>query len=295
MISVSCPHKFCRHYSVPLSPTIPGLESFPGLVMHSHDYRHPEDFQGKNTLVVGARPSGQDIALQLAKCCNMVYLSNRYGRLPCKLPVNVEQHTSISTVSADGMVTFEDGQQSKVDAILFCTGYQYSFPFLADDCKIQVEDNRVTHLYKHIFNIKYPSMSFIGLCSKISPFPLFSFQARYIVSVLKGQSKLPSEEEMSVDEARDFKGKILSGLCQRHAHILGEQQWKYNREIAQLAGCVAQSDMNESLYQHVVHRRKYHLMEYKNDEFELTPEGNWTKREKKGISVTVDQFVPVVK
>ena len=47
-------------------PVIPDLESFPGLVMHSHDYRHPEVFQGKHLVILGAASSGQNICLQAA-------------------------------------------------------------------------------------------------------------------------------------------------------------------------------------------------------------------------------------
>ena len=47
-------------------PVIPDLESFPGLVMQSHDYRHPEVFQGKHLVILGATSSGQDICLQAA-------------------------------------------------------------------------------------------------------------------------------------------------------------------------------------------------------------------------------------
>ena len=258
-------------------PDIPGLQSFPGLVIHSHDYRDTRPFHGKDVVVLGSGNSGIDIALMLAEKTNRVYFSHRKVPLPGKLPVNVEEHSSISTVSADGMVTFEDGQQRKVDAMLFCTGYQYSFPFLSDDCKIQVEDNRVTHLYKHIFNIKYPSMSFIGLCNLDCPFPFFSIHARYIVSVLKGKSKLPSEKEMSADEARDFKAKLSAGFSQRHAHYLDGMAWDYCKDITRLAGCDELSKAYETLHGYVLARRKYFPMEFKNDEFQLSKDGNWAR------------------
>ena len=58
--------KRCRHYSVPLSPTYPGLEKFTGRVSHSHVYRHAERFSGKTVAVVGGGASGQDIMLDVA-------------------------------------------------------------------------------------------------------------------------------------------------------------------------------------------------------------------------------------
>ena len=40
------------HYSVPFVPHYPGVERFPGRVMHSHDFRDACEFQGKRLLVV---------------------------------------------------------------------------------------------------------------------------------------------------------------------------------------------------------------------------------------------------
>ena len=201
-----------RHYTVPLKPVIPGLESFPGLVMHSHDYRHPEVFQGKRVVILGAASSGGDICLQVAQYAEMVYLSHK-GTLTCKLPDNVKQRRPITSVSRDGTVWFDDGHdQKKVDVILFCTGYKISFPFLDNDCNIQVRNNRVTHLYKHIFSTKYPTLSFIGLCFKFCVFPHFSLQAQYIAAVLSERKKLPTEEEMNADEEKDFQERLSFGF-----------------------------------------------------------------------------------
>ena len=40
------------HYSVPFVPHYPGIERFPGRVMHSHDFRDACEFKGKRLLVV---------------------------------------------------------------------------------------------------------------------------------------------------------------------------------------------------------------------------------------------------
>ena len=243
--------------------------------MHSHDYRHPEVFQGKSVVILGAGSSGQDISLEVAKFAEMVYLSHK-GTLPCTLPDNVKQHRPITSVSRDGTVWFDDGQQKKVDAILLCTGYDFVFPFLDKDCNIQVRNNRVTHLYKHIFSTKYHTLSFIGLGLRICPFPQFSLQAQYIAAVLSERKKLPSEEEMNADEENDFEGKLSSGLHEKHAHLLGDRQWDYDNMIAHLAGVNELSPVYEDLYMHVHHRRRTCLLDYKGDEFKLTSDGMWT-------------------
>ena len=122
-------HSFSRHFAVPRLPVIPGQESFPGLVMHSHDYRHPEVFQGKHLVIFGGGPSGRDICLDVANCAEKVYISHK-SRFCSTLPENVEQHRPIISIHTDGTVLFEDGQERKVDSILLCTGYVISFPFL---------------------------------------------------------------------------------------------------------------------------------------------------------------------
>lgn len=54
------------HYSRPRLPQLPGQDGFPGLQMHSHNYRRPDGFAGQTVLLVGASSSGVDIAEELA-------------------------------------------------------------------------------------------------------------------------------------------------------------------------------------------------------------------------------------
>jgi cation diffusion facilitator CzcD-associated flavoprotein CzcO len=46
------------HYVEPNLPEVAGAENFPGLQLHSHNYRLPGQFQGQAVLVVGASNSG---------------------------------------------------------------------------------------------------------------------------------------------------------------------------------------------------------------------------------------------
>jgi len=55
------------HYSTPNVPTFPGVEKFPGRVLHAHDFRDANEFAGKTLLLVGASYSAEDIALQCIK------------------------------------------------------------------------------------------------------------------------------------------------------------------------------------------------------------------------------------
>lgn len=72
--------------------------------------------------------------------------------------------------------TLNDGTIIIADALIYCTGYHFTFPFLTDECQIKVIDNYVTPLYKHLINIEHPKMAIVGIPSHIIPFPLFHYQ-----------------------------------------------------------------------------------------------------------------------
>ncbi|XP_068448897.1 flavin-containing monooxygenase 5-like [Clinocottus analis] len=69
------------HFTRPHLPLqdFPGLESFEGRHLHSWDYRTAEGLQGKRVLVVGLGNSGGDIAVDISRVAEKVYLSTRSG------------------------------------------------------------------------------------------------------------------------------------------------------------------------------------------------------------------------
>ena len=48
-------------------PNCPGLEQFKGQVLHSKDVKHMEDFKGQRLVIIGARLSVEDLAIQVHK------------------------------------------------------------------------------------------------------------------------------------------------------------------------------------------------------------------------------------
>lgn len=55
-------------------------------------------------------------------------------------------------------------------------GYTYKYPFLSSECGITVENNVIKNLFKHIINIEYPTMGFIGVPRNTTGFYLFDLQ-----------------------------------------------------------------------------------------------------------------------
>ncbi|XP_070817074.1 flavin-containing monooxygenase 5-like [Chaetodon trifascialis] len=69
------------HFTQPHLPLrdFPGIESFEGRYFHSWDYRNAEDLKGKRVVVIGIGNSGGDIAVDISRVAEKVYLSTRSG------------------------------------------------------------------------------------------------------------------------------------------------------------------------------------------------------------------------
>ena len=72
-LSTSSGERMARHViiatgykSVPWRPDWPGLDRYPGRLLHSAEYRNAEPFRGRDVLVIGAGSSAMDIASDLA-------------------------------------------------------------------------------------------------------------------------------------------------------------------------------------------------------------------------------------
>ncbi|CAI5465841.1 unnamed protein product [Closterium sp. Yama58-4] len=232
------------HYSQPKIATIAGVGTWPGIQIHSHNYRHPEGFAGKVVVVVGAEASGQDIARELAAVAREVHICARGWRSsPAAagaatgaietgyfedLRGRVQQHPMIKQANPDGKVEFEDGFACHADVIMHCTGYHYSFPFLAlPPSLLSVDTGRVTPLFRHVLPPALaPSLSFIGLPWKVVPFPLCQLQARWVAQLLSGQLPVPPRSDMEGGVRRLYARMEAQGVPERYVHRLDmEQVW----------------------------------------------------------------------
>ena len=245
-------------FSVPLFPEIPGMDKFKGLQMHSHDYRVPETFEDMNVVVLGAGYSGCDISLELAGKAKEVTLSHNRDRLKSPLPVNITESLGIKLIK-ENSVEFLDGKEKPVEAILYCTGYRYSFPFLSEKCGVGTHE-RVTPLYKHLIHTRLPSLCIIGVCRNVSPFILFDVQAQFFLKTLEGAHNLPSQEEMERDTERDFKERLSAGHPAHFAHHI---QWGYIDDLGGMVGLTPTATKIRNLYSELGAIRNIDLQNYK--------------------------------
>lgn len=156
------------HYHIPFIPYVSGLRQFqlrhPERVVHSKHYRYQSDFCGKRVLLVGGRASARDLVRDLVEVCPRVLQSLR---TPTQVKhTGVTYKPTITRFDAEHeRVHFQDGSSENVDVVIYCTGYQFSFPFLntpkstTNDFSNQA---RVKGLYQHTFYIQDPTLCLVG-------------------------------------------------------------------------------------------------------------------------------------
>ena len=103
----------------------------------------------------------------------------------------------ISALDGDG-VRFADGSREDVDAIVWCTGYRVTMPFL-DDAHVGPEPQELP-LYKRILHLDLPDLLFVGLMQSTgSAFPILERQSRLAADYLVGRWRPPSRRQMQAD------------------------------------------------------------------------------------------------
>lgn len=188
------------------------------------------------------------------------------------------QQRGVKAMTRDTVI-YKDGFEEQADVLMLCTGYRYSFPYLTKDCNVEIKDERITPLYKHIVHTQHPTMSFIGMCKIICPFPQFDTQVRFVLSILDGTQTLPSMNEMNKDTECDFSNRLSEGLPTRYAHFMGPKQWDYNDTLASLAGFSPIPRAIQNLYDEVHRTRVKDLPNYKNKQYRITGEDTYEEIE----------------
>ena len=145
---------------------------------------------------MGGGPSGADIGRQIAGVCKHPLLIARTKKSPYHgdEPDALVHPTLVALIPNGRAAEFSDGSiERNIDAIFLCTGYAYSFPFLAPiDPAINVKGIESLPLYQYIFHMQHPTLAFVGTPEMSVPFPLAECQAAIIARVWSGRLTLPS-------------------------------------------------------------------------------------------------------
>ncbi|XP_055312743.1 uncharacterized protein LOC129574582 [Sitodiplosis mosellana] len=224
------------HYHTPAMPKYPGKDVYKGQQIHSHDFRCSQPFKGASVLVIGAGPSGMDLANEMSKVAERVTLSHHQNPEPKTIfRPNVDMRPDVERLTENGVV-FVDGTEQTYSVIMYCTGYKYTFPFLSIDCGISVDDNYVKPLYKHCININHPTMALIGVPFYVCASQMFDLQVRFVMKYFSKQLQLPSKKEMLKDTQDEMEKRWALGLKKRQAHMMGPAQNDYYDDLAKTAG-----------------------------------------------------------
>jgi len=191
------------HFSVPNVPYFEGFSTFNGRILHSHDFRDAMEFKGKDILIIGRSYSAEDIGSQCYKYgAKSITSSYRSKPMGFKWPENWKEVPLLQKVVGK-TAHFKDGTSKDVDAIILCTGYLHSFPFLTDDLKLKTA-NRMwpLDLYEGVVWEKNPKLSYIGMQDQFYTFNMFDAQAWFARDVIMGRIKLPSAKAMAEHSAK---------------------------------------------------------------------------------------------
>lgn len=190
------------HFSVPNLPYYEGFDQFPGRLMHAHDLRDAAQFAGQRLLVMGSSYSAEDIALQTKKYgAASVTIAYRTAPMGFHWPEGVQEVPALTRVEGK-TAHFKDGSSAEVDAIILCTGYQHSFPFIADGLRLRTANILYPeNLYKGVFWLDNPRIMYLGMQDQFYTFTLFDAEAWYARDYILGRIELPSRPEMAADIA----------------------------------------------------------------------------------------------
>ncbi len=117
-------------------------------------------------------------------------------------------------------VRFADGSGVEADAIIYCTGYKRSFPFLNEALGEPVQDS--TSAWMQIVDPANPNLFFVGFINPgCGVMPMVEQQAIFVRDILLGRTTTPSPAEMQ-QELADAREKIRAGkrFPRHYAHYL---------------------------------------------------------------------------
>lgn len=101
---------------------------------------------------------------------------------------------AIERLDGDGVV-FTDGTREPIDAIVWATGYNVTFPFLKQD-ELTPKEN-VFPLYKRMVKPGYENLFFLGLAQPLPTLVNFAEQqSKLVAAALTGQYEFPDVAEM---------------------------------------------------------------------------------------------------
>jgi trimethylamine monooxygenase len=259
------------HFSTPNVPEFEGIRTFPGRVLHSHDFRSADEFAGKRVICVGASYSSEDIGLQCHKYgAKQVTFTWRTRPMGFKWPAGINE-VPLMTKIEGSKVTFKDGSSGDYDAIILCTGYLHHHPFMEDSLRLKSR-NRLypPNLYKGIFWWGNPNLIYLGMQDQYYTFNMFDAQAWYARDVILGRIALPSLP----DQAADFLAWVAKEEAVADAFEAIDFQTEYTRDLLKPTDYPPLNvDMCAKLFKEWEHHKSENILTYRDQSYPSTLTG----------------------
>jgi trimethylamine monooxygenase len=188
------------HFSVPHVPQFEGINSFPGEVLHAHDFRGAERFAGKDLLLIGSSYSAEDIGMQSHKMgAKSVTFSYRSGPMGFDWPESAVERPLVTRFEGR-TAHFSDGTTGEFDAVVLCTGYQHKYPFLPAELSLKSKNVLYPgNLYKGVIWQDNTNLFYLGAQDQYYTFNMFDAQAWFARDVMLGRVELPAAKERAAD------------------------------------------------------------------------------------------------
>jgi putative flavoprotein involved in K+ transport len=85
----------------PHRPALPGLDDFPGAVLHAAQYRSPAPFHGQRVIVVGAGNSAVQVAAELAEHARVTLTTRKPVKFSAQRPLGRDLHFWLDRTGLD--------------------------------------------------------------------------------------------------------------------------------------------------------------------------------------------------
>lgn len=219
------------HFSTPNMPYFKGIETFPGAVMHAHDFRGADQFRDKDVLMIGSSYSAEDIGIQSMKHgARSVTLSYRSKPIGMDWPEGMRE-LPLVTHFEENKAFFSDGTTAHFDAVVMCTGYQHKFPFLPSEMRLKTKNNLYPDgLYKGVVFNELPQLLYLGMQDQYFTFNMFDAQAWFARDVMMGRFPVP---EKAAREADMQQWQDAYAACKDHDDEI-DFQTAYVKDLIQL-------------------------------------------------------------
>ncbi|ELT93817.1 hypothetical protein CAPTEDRAFT_213062 [Capitella teleta] len=123
-------------------------------------------------------------------------------------PMSISERPLLQKVEGS-MCFFIDGSSAEVDAIIFCTGYRYHYPYMEENLRLKTRNVYYPpNLYKGLLWMGPKGdgnqngdgkLLYIGMSDLFYTFTLFDVEAHWAVKYIMGQIKVVEKGDMEQD------------------------------------------------------------------------------------------------